>query len=299
MSMRVTHRTMQAATLSNLQASLTRSGRLQEQLSSGRLISRPSDDPAGTVTALQLRADVRRTEQHQRNADNGIGWLGSADSALTQSLSVVRKVKELALQGSSTGSTDTRARAALATAVEGLRETLLGLANTSYAGRPVFGGTTSGQAAYALDASTGAITYAGDGGAVRRRVGDGDPARVDVSGPETFGADGDSVFDLLTRVAADLVGDPAALSGDLAELDAATNRILTAVTSVGTRYGRLEGIQQSAADRLIDLESSLATVESVDLPATIVEMQMQEVAYQAALGATARVLQPTLLDFLR
>ena len=58
-------------------------------------------------------------------------------------------------------------------------------------------------------------------------------------------------------------------------------------------------MRQTAEDRVIGLRNSLAEVESVDLPKTIVELQMQETAYQAALGATQRVVQPSLVDFLR
>jgi flagellar hook-associated protein 3 FlgL len=134
---------------------------------------------------------------------------------------------------------------------------------------------------------------------VLRRVDGGDPVRVDVAAVAAFGPEGASAFDVLSELADHLENDTDALSGDLGRLDAAMNRILSAVTDVGTRYGRLEGVQQSTADRLIGTRSSLATVESIDLPATIVEMQMQQVAYQASLGATARVIQPTLLDFLR
>jgi flagellar hook-associated protein 3 FlgL len=295
MTLRVTHRSMQAGVLANLQDNLTRMGKLQEQLSSGRLISRPSDNPAGTVTALQLRGDIRATEQYQRNADSGIGWLGTADSALTASLSVLRKVRELTLQGSSTGAMGPEARTALATVVRGLRDSLLGLANTAYNGRPVFGGTTSGQTAF--DPVTGA--YVGDGGSVQRRVGANTTVRVDVDGAAVFGDGATSVFALLSDIADHLEQDPTQLAGDLTALDDATSKVLTTVTDVGTRYARLESVQQTAADRLIELKSSLATVESIDLPATVVELQMQQVAYQAALGATARVIQPTLMDFLR
>jgi flagellar hook-associated protein 3 FlgL len=295
MTLRVTHRSMQAGVLANLQDNLTRMGRLQEQLSSGRLISRPSDNPSGTVTALQLRGDVRATEQYQRNADSGIGWLGTADTALTQSLSVLRKVRELALQGSSTGAMGPEARQALATEVRGLRDSLLGLANTAYNGRPVFGGTTSGQVAF--DPATGA--YAGDAGTVQRRVGENTSVRVDVDGTAVFGDGATSVFSLLDDIATHLANDPTQLAGDITRLDGSTSTVLTTVTDVGTRYARLEAVRQTAADRLIELKSSLATVESIDLPATVVELQMQQVAYQAALGATARVIQPTLMDFLR
>ena len=295
MTMRVTHRSVQANTLANLQTNLVKMSKLQEQLSSGRLINRPSDNPAGTVSALQLRGDLRTTEQFTRNADNGIGWLATADGAMMESLSMLRRVRELTVRGANTGSMGPQAREALALEVAGLRDGLLGLANTSYNGRPVFGGTTAGQVAFDATGS-----YVGDAGTVMRRVGPNTQVRVDVAGQAAFAdASGRSVFALLEDVAAHLTGDPSQLGGDLDALDAAINRMLSAVSDAGTRFGRLESLKQVATDRAIDLKTALANVESIDLPATIVDLQMQEVAYQAALGAAARVLQPTLMDFLR
>src|SRR3546814_20741434 len=73
--------------------------RLQDQLSSGKLISKPSDSPTGTVSALKLRADLRRGEQLERNANDSIAWLSAADSTMFEGLSVFSRVRNLALQG--------------------------------------------------------------------------------------------------------------------------------------------------------------------------------------------------------
>src|SRR5262245_53927033 len=151
---RVTQNSIANRSLNGLQGNLNRLSKLQEQLSSGRQISRPSDSPAGTVTALGVRSDIRATQQFERNADNGLGWLTAAGTALTSGLEQVRRVRELTLSGMSSGTGGSvESREALAAEVDNIRESLLGIANTRYGDRPVFGGTTSGGSAYAADAS--------------------------------------------------------------------------------------------------------------------------------------------------
>ena len=79
---RVTQMGLQRASLAHLQDNLSRMASLQEQLTSGKVLSRPSDDPAGTVDAMRLRSSQRATAQHSRNAADGDGWLTTVDSAL-------------------------------------------------------------------------------------------------------------------------------------------------------------------------------------------------------------------------
>lgn len=293
MSLRVTQRSISANTTANLQHSLSQMQRLQEQLSSGRQLARPSDSPTGTVSALRLRADLRRGEQLVRNASDGLGWLGTADSALTQSLDVIGRVRELALRGRN-GSMGPDDRAAIATEVDALREHLLGIANTTYLGRPLFAGTAA--AAVAYDA---AGVYQGDAGAVDRTVLDGVSVTVNVTGPAAFGPAGADVFTVLADIADHLRNDPTQLGTDVAALDQRSLDLKTELAQVGARYHQVEAMRSRTEGARLDAQNALAEVESVDLPRTITELKMQEVAYQAALSATARVIQPSLLDFLR
>lgn len=293
MSMRVTQRSLTAGSTANLQLNLARSQRLQEQLSSGRQLNRPSDDPAGTVSSLRLRADLRRGEQLIRNADDGIAWLATADTALTDGLQAIGRVRELALRGIN-DSMGTEDRAAIAAEVDGLLDHLIGLANTTYLGRPVFGGTGAAAQAYS---PTG--TYLGDGGAVERTVLDGVDVRVNVTGPEAFGPPGADLFAAIRDLALHLRTDPAQAGADVEALDGHTLTVKNALAQVGARYHQVEVMRDRTEVAGLDAKSALAEVESVDLPHTIMELSMQEVAYQAALAATARVLQPSLLDFLR
>jgi flagellar hook-associated protein 3 FlgL len=291
---RVTQRSITATSLAGLQANLDRVGRLQQQLSSGRLISVPSDSPTGTVSALQIRSEIRANEQYVRNAEDGIGWLSSIDGALTTSLEGVQRVRALTLQGMSTGGNDAQSRAAMATELKAIREGLIQIANTKYLDRPVFGGATGDPVAYVA-----AGTFTADTTPVMRTVGDNVDLRVDYSGDEVFGTGTDQLFTVMADIAYHLETDPTQLDGDLIRLDKAKATMQTSVADIGARYGRMLTVRQAAEDRIITLKSSQSEVENIDLPKTITELQMQQVSYQAALAATARAIQPSLLDFLR
>ena len=304
---RVTQRSITTTSMRGLQANQTRMQQLQEQLSSGRQVNRPSDSPVKTVEAMQFRGTLSRTEQYIRNADDGLALLGAADSALSGSLELSRRVRELTLQGMN-GSINAQGREAIAVEIDGLRDGLLALANTRYLDRPVFGGNTGGAAAYGTgpDGTPGGA-YVGDTGTAVRTVGAGTQVEVDVAGPTAFGTDGadDQVFEVLRGLSAHLRGEPGTPGGvtdlrdGLAKLDRATDRIVGALGSVGARTNRIEAMKAKAEQQRVTVTNSLAEVESIDLPKTIMELQMQEVAYKSALGATARVVQPSLLDFLR
>ena len=292
---RVTQNMITTRSMVNLQGSLARLSRTQEHLSTGRVINRPSDDPVGTTTAMRLRSSLAQAAQHQRNAEDGAGWLQMVDTTLSGATSLVRKAKELALQGIN-GANHPAARAALGQEVASLREALLTAANTTYLGRPVFGGVTSGSVAY----DAGGAYVGAAGGGVMRTIATGDRVRVDQDAAAAFGPAGADVFADLAQLATDLAaGDTAAISTGLDALDAGLERLTSALADVGTRANRIDRAVQAAKDATLAQTRSLTEVENVDLAAATMELRMQEVAYQAALGATSRVIQPSLLDFLR
>lgn len=290
---RITQRSMADSTYANLQASLARSSNLQEQLSSGKQISKPSDSPSGTSDVLQLKGQRAANAQYVRNADNGIAWLDTADDALQLASSRIIRAREITVAGAN-GAMSATSRNALAEELQGVRDSLVELSNTQYLGRPVFGGTTAG--AVAFDPVTGA--YVGDGGAVQRRVGAESSVQVNVDGVTAFGDGPTGIVARLDAVIADLRANTSTQS-HVAGIDASHQQLLGAAADVGARTNRIESLQAKAVDSETTLRSAQSQIEDVDLPKTILELQLQSVAYQAALGATARVLQPTLLDFLR
>ena len=293
--MRITQTSIAASTLANLQSSLARSSRLQEQLSSGKVINRASDSPSGTVSSLALRTQIGANEQYSRNANDAKAWLGTADSTLQSVNSRLQRVRELTLSASSTGNMDANSRQAIAAEVTSLRSELMGLANTTYAGRPIFGGTTSGSQAF--DPTT--YAYVGDGGSVVRRLDSRSTVDAAASGTAVFGDGATSVFTLLDDIAAHAVGDTSQLAGDLGKLDSRSQQVLQTLTDVGVRYNRAEAAATTADNAVLSLRTTLSGVEDIDLPKTIMDLQLQQTTYQAALSATAKVLQPSLMDFLR
>jgi flagellar hook-associated protein 3 FlgL len=292
---RVTQQSLSAVSLAGLQGNLNRLERLQQQMTTGKLIARPSDSPGGTVAAMQLRGDLRMSAQYARNANDGVGWLGSLDTTMTHMVDTLQQARSVIVQGMSAGTSDqTGSREALAKTVDTTRAAMVALANARYQDRPIFGGTTSGAGAYDVNGN-----YIGDSGAVYRTVADGTRVRVDSSGPDVLGDGPTGVIGLLDQIADHLRTNPAALAGDLQKLDTATTNVSTELASVGTRYNELMQMAQSATDRQNTLTAQLSDVEDIDLPKTITDLQLQQTAYQAALSATARVIQPSLLEFLR
>ncbi len=295
---RVTQRLMVERSLSSMQSGMNRLARSQEQLSTGRLINRPSDSPTGTNAAMRLRAQLAADAQYSRNASDGLSYLGRTDNTLTTMVDNVRRVRDLIVQGASTGSNGPDARAAIAAELKQIKESLVSLANTEHMGRPLFGGTSSGPA-YTLTGAPPVTTYNGDDGKVVRMVGDGTPVDVNVTGREAFETNGDDLFEVMDDTIAAMTGAPDQLGDKLTRIDAVSKQMLSALADVGTRYGRVEGALSTLTDTNLDNTAALSEVENVDIAKAIVDLQMAEVAHQAALGATARVLQPSLIDFLR
>ena len=160
---RVTPATLNSGVMAGLQSSLSRLQQTQEQLASGRRLSRPSDSPVDTVAAMRLRAERKQSDQLARNIDDGMSWLNTTDQALGQTSSVLNRVRSLTLAGaSSTNGPDERR--AMAAEVDQLREAMIGIANTQYLGRPVFAGTQDTAAAF--DPTSGA--YACNSSTVQR-----------------------------------------------------------------------------------------------------------------------------------
>ena len=296
--MRITHRAVTQTALLGLNSNLSSVSKLQQQLTSGKLISAPSDSPTGTNKALQIRQDQSAVEQFAKNISDGQSWLDSTDTALTTVIGQVQRVRALTVQAINTGSASTSSQQAIAVEVAALRESLLGVANSSINDRALFGGVTQGSTAYDTDGTYVGAPPVGEG--ITRRVSNADRIRIDVTGPEAFGTPGpDDLFALVGRIAADVEGNPSALSGDLAQLDVALDRLLGAAASVGARSARMGAAGQINTDLQLTLASQLVDVEDIDLARTIMELNQTEVGYKAALQATAQVIQPSLVDFLR
>lgn len=297
---RVTHRTMFNNTMANMQSSLQRSQQLQEQLSSGKRITKPSDDATGTITAMQDRNEKRALVQQKRNADDGLGWLSTADGALQAASNTARAAYTKLIQAANDGTNGPTARNAIAQELAQLKQDLILQANTQYHGRPVFGGTDGSTEVFDVNGGLVGSTT----GSVNRQITGTDTLAVNNDGHDIFSVGGKTVFAMIED-AITALNDPnttARVNGvqtAIGEVQSAMTSMADGLSSIGARYRRIENVKTLAGDQELEMQSRIANVESIDLARTVMDVQMQDVAHRAALGATAKVLQPSLLDFLR
>lgn len=289
---RVSNRMLVDNSLANLQSSFQKLGDLQGEASSLKRLRKPSDAPADVVSAMSLHSDLNRNDQISRNVDDAEAWLGSADSALTSVVTQLQKVSDLVVQGRS--ASDPTAREAIASQIDSIRSSLIGVANTQYAGRAIFAGTASGGAAYAADGS-----YVGVSAAVERTVAPGQRIQVNVNGDTVFGGPGSDVFTTLAQVANAVRTDPSQLDTLSTALNTQTTNVQSALASVGARFQRVDALKSQNTSDGLTMKQNLSSIEDADIAQVMMNLQMQQVSYQAALQATARAIQPSLADFLK
>lgn len=291
---RVTQQTVQASSLRNLQSNLSRMATLQAQMSSGTKLSLPSDDPAATSDVMRLNASSRQLDQYSRNASDGTSWLTTIDTALSSTTAALQRVRDLTVQGGN-GAYGTTSRQALATEITGIRDELLKQANTTFLGRTVFAGTSNAGAAF--DPTTYAFNGT-PGSSVQRQVGADTAVRVDSDGSTVFGQGSSSVFALLDQISGTLNagGDP---TSSLTALDGHLQAVTNEAASIGSRQRVLDASTADLTAASQTVKTQTSGLQDIDLAEVIMQLKSQEVAYQGALGATGRVLQPTLMDFLK
>ena len=301
---RVTNLMISRSVLSDLNEVSQRLSKTQQRMSSGKQITRASDDPYGTSRALTLRGDIEGTQQYQRNVNEATAWQSVTDAALAKVTDAVHRARELAVQGASDAAGQA-ARNAAAAEIDQLIESVKQEANASYGGRYVFAGTATTTRPYVVG---GADAYAGNAAAVAREIGPGVSVQVNVLGSAILGNgqaanDGkllDVLRDISQHLKSGLVADANTLrNADLKGLDANLDAISQARATVGATTNRLE----SADSRLQEVEESLTKlltdVEDADMAKTYVDFSMQQSVYQSALQAGANIVQQSLLDFLR
>ncbi|MCQ9162490.1 flagellin [Arthrobacter sp. STN4] len=289
---------MTAAAQRNLQSSQARLAGFQQSAMDLKKIPRISADPAAAADAMAVRAQQAATAQYGRNIADGSNWLTAADTALASSTVLLQRAKDLALQGAN-GATTPQGKEAIAAELDTIGKDLMQQANTQYLGRSIFAGNSSQGAAYLGEPPS----FTGDGSTVERRISATATIRVDADGAAIFGRDnsdgkGDSVFGLLKAIA-DALRSGGDVASHLGDLDKAADTVVDARSALGARHAQLLRAQDANANGAVDLENQRSGIEDLDLSKAILDVKTQELAYQAALSVTSKVLQPTLMDFLR
>lgn len=294
---RITTQMVSRNVLADLNATAARLDRTRAKASSGKEITRPSDDPFGAARALKLRESLAGTEQHKRNAQDAMGWQDATESALDGMTQIVHRVRELAVQGS-TDTASAAARAAIAIEVGHLAESLKEQANADYAGRHVFGGTATTAPPYTAGSDD---RYRGDDGLIARELGPGVSIALNLTGRSVLGADADGLLADIRRIEAQLRADDGAglRATALTSLDDGLDSLSSVRAANGASTDRVEAAMSRLSQYAETTTRQLSETEDADFAQTMIDLNSQQAAYQAALKAGANIVQSSLMDFLR
>lgn len=308
--MRITNQMMVSRFLQNLNANLELLSNSNEQLSTGKRIQRPSDDPIAVARSLQLRTSVIETEQYVKNVASATSWMESVDSAFSDVTSVMHRAKEIAVTGANETLTDS-SLGALADEVDKLLEHVVQVANSDHAGRYIFGGYQTANQPFTANYVAapagwiqpvggqiiGSVTYNGDNGSIAYDVGSGIQASVNVPGNAAFNQVFQALIDLRDNLRSR--NQAAITNNSLNLIEGAKDNLLEWQAEVGARTNQLELTNTRLLELKANFQKLLSENEDADIPEVIMQLKMQENVYRAALDSGARIIQPSLLDFLR
>jgi len=286
----------------NLNNNMTNLDKYQRQLSTGRKINLPSDNPAGLVKSLRLRTNLVEGEQYLANINEGINFMETTDSALGDLTSILQRIRELAVKAAN-GTNDDSAHRAIADEIRELTDQITLVANTTYGTKHIFAGTNVTQPPY--QEGFGTNSWAGNNEELQLEIGIGVKLTINLTDgamKNFFTGNGTDpgVTDFCRTLANDIeAGNIEQVDAALTTADKFIENLLTARSTIGAKVNRLE-LQQSRLDSTqISYTSLLAQNEDADIAEVIMNLKMQESVYRASLAAGARIIQPSLVDFLR
>jgi flagellar hook-associated protein 3 FlgL len=295
---RITNQMSSQMTLTGIESALDRLDTTQQELSTGKSINQPSDNPAGTALALQLNTDLSNLTSYSNNVTDATGWSTAQSSALTDMTNAVQRVRELTVEAAN-GTQTTADMQASAQEVNQLIDEVKQDANAQYNGQYVFAGSATSTEPY----PSGSDAYAGNSGTVTRTIGPSTTLTISQNLEGVLGngqsANDGGLLDTLRTIASDMQsGNSSAVSTDLSSLDTNLNQLNGMSASVGAIQDRL----QMASSRIQTLQTSdtqvLSNTQDADMASTEISFSTQQAALTAALQAGANIVQESLMNFL-
>jgi flagellar hook-associated protein 3 FlgL len=296
---RITTQMTSAMTLASITQSMDRLNNTQQELSSGKKINQPSDDPYGTSLSLQLQGQLSQIDSFNDNVTDGTAWTQTATSAMSQIDTMVQRAQELvvsASNGTNSASNDQADAAELNQLIQSIKQA----ANTQYNGQYIFSGTSVQTAPY-QSGSTDA--YQGGTGAITRAIGPGSSVQVNGDISQVLGSGGGDgkLLDTLRTIASDMQsGNASALSGtDLTNLNSNYGTLTQAETNMGAVTDQLTMASSRLQSLQLNVTQVLSNTQDADMAQTEIDFSTQQAAFQAALQAGAKIVQSSLLNFLQ
>lgn len=302
--MRVTQSMLSNNMLRNLNSSYSKMGKLQEQITSGSKINRPSDDPVVAVKGMGYRTDLNKVEQFKRNMNEVNSWLDTTDESLSQVGEALNRVKELVVQAANDTNTE-EDRGKIRAEIEQIKAQLQDVANTKVADKFIFSGTKTHSPLFENNSINSVST---NQNTVNIEVFDGIQLEVNTPGLDMFSKIDTLMNDISTALSpghttnngtdiGNFLGGIANGTDDtLSELQ---NLVLEARADVGARQNRAEMMENRLSIQEINVTKQMSNNEDVDYSEAITKMVTQESIHQAALSVGAKIIQQTLVDFIR
>lgn len=303
--MRITNRMLISNVLTNINNNLKVMSNTQKQMSSGKRVNRPSDDPIVVARVLSFKSALDSMEQYDKNMQDARGWVDASESALSMATETLQRARELAVYGAN-GTLPKESMQALAHEIDQLIDELVQTANTSYGGRFLFGGSQTTKAPFERIADEKdldyPVRYIGNDANLDWEIAPQVTITVNENGQRVFmeAVGNKSVFEVLASLKTALESaQHDQVANTLGELDQAIDHLLNIRASLGARSNRLQMSQDRLFNSKISLTETMSKLEDIDLAEAVMNYKNQENVYQAALATAAMVLQPTLIDYLR
>lgn len=306
--MRITDKVLNDNFLRNLSRNLNQVSKYQNQLSSGKIVSRPSDAPLLVAKIMSMDINISQNQQYNNNITASLGWVKTQDTALADATSTLQRIKDLIIYGSN-GTLSDIDRQAIVAEVKMKADELSDILNTNFDGRYIFAGQMTTTKPFTRG-EDGAIIYNGDDKDISREISQGVEIPLLTAGNRLLMAEGiDETNEnrdlgvLLKNVIAALeAGDSETLSGEdglLGFMEEHVDNVVRVRTQIGAIHNRLEAAEERNKAENMNLKEILSQREDVDIAEKYMEYLLVANTYQASLSIGARILQPSLLDYLR
>jgi flagellar hook-associated protein 3 FlgL len=266
------------------------------EVSSGKKLRNPSEDPVGSSRVMRIRDSMSRINQYYRNIHHASTQLASTSEALNALQNMIHSVSEKSAYGMN-GLHSQESRDAIAADLEGIAKNMLRLSETSIDGKRIFSGSQVLLDPYRLDG--GAYVYQGDNAELMVEVAEGLKIQTNIPGSDIFSGAGSDIINTVMQMAEYLrAGDLDGLGALLANVNQATRAVDMARTIVGQNMNQLDATKGRHDQQLYNLTAEIAGIEDADLAESISGLVQNETALKAALSAGARIQQSSLFDIL-
>jgi flagellar hook-associated protein 3 FlgL len=271
---------------------------LNEKVATAKKLNRPSDDPIAMVDAMQFKTATRQMDQYGRNLKTAVSWFNASESALSQTLDLVGRAREIAvLMNSDSQNAETRAAAAVE--VGNLLDQAISLGNTQLSGRYVFSGFETATAPFTKVMGGGVETaqYNGDTNDFQVQIGKDENLTAGKNG-QTVLMDS-ALFSTLGSLKKALEdNDWGGINTQLGNLTSVEDHLNNQIADIGARQNRAEVKENILGQLQLELQDRLSQAEDADIAEVMIQLNAKQVTYQAALAAAARVNQMSLLNYL-